>query len=321
MAVLETLLLAASQWRLLIGIFFVNYFTRAVYRWAFHPLAEVPGPWLAGATSWWEVYWQVWRKGQLEFHLRELHKVYGPIIRIGPNSVHISDRDAYERIYHVGTPFGKDEWFYSVAFGPETFFTVPSNEDHRRLRGPLDPFFSRRNVLANMQPTVLDEAEKFTAELDKGTVMDMHRAFRYITTDVITRVAWGYDGEYIKAPPGAAEQTDALCSIPMAAWNRVYFPNFTRLLMLIPPETVAKMDAAFGAFFSLLQTCKKSAQTVKDETVAKAYKYDDHKTIYHALLDPETQTKGQPADVETITNVGFIIYGAAVEVSIFKKRL
>ncbi|KAI0315343.1 hypothetical protein OF83DRAFT_1022687, partial [Amylostereum chailletii] len=53
----------------------------------FHPLSRFPGPKLAAATYWYTTYYDVWKDGSLVEHLVELHKRYGPVVRIGPNDV------------------------------------------------------------------------------------------------------------------------------------------------------------------------------------------------------------------------------------------
>lgn len=48
-----------------------------VYRLYFHPLARFPGPKLASITYWYEFYYDIIRRGQYTFKLRELHEKYG----------------------------------------------------------------------------------------------------------------------------------------------------------------------------------------------------------------------------------------------------
>jgi hypothetical protein len=48
-----------------------------LYRLVFHPIAHFPGPKLAGLTRWYEFYYEIVQKGQMTFHIQELHKKYG----------------------------------------------------------------------------------------------------------------------------------------------------------------------------------------------------------------------------------------------------
>lgn len=49
-----------------------------VYRITLHPLAKFPGPKLAGATFWYEFYYDVWpNRYRYMWKIEELHKKYG----------------------------------------------------------------------------------------------------------------------------------------------------------------------------------------------------------------------------------------------------
>jgi hypothetical protein len=53
------------------------------------PIRHIPGPKLAALTRWYEFYFEVVLKGQYTFHIQELHKRYGPIVRVTPDEVHV----------------------------------------------------------------------------------------------------------------------------------------------------------------------------------------------------------------------------------------
>lgn len=48
-----------------------------VYNIAFHPLRHFPGPVVAGGTSWWRAYIEVFRGKSLTHELFTLHEEYG----------------------------------------------------------------------------------------------------------------------------------------------------------------------------------------------------------------------------------------------------
>ena len=97
-----------------------------LYRITFHPLAKFPGPKIAAMTMWYETYWDVWpHLGRYQWKIQEMHKQYGtwsnlpsyirwhdvgitqslvnrragPVIRINPMHLHISDASFYNTIY------------------------------------------------------------------------------------------------------------------------------------------------------------------------------------------------------------------------------
>jgi len=69
------------------------------------PLRSIPGPFLARFTRLWyclEIY-----KGSFEVVDVELHRKYGPIVRIAPHEYSIDDVDAARTIYGLGNAFVK----------------------------------------------------------------------------------------------------------------------------------------------------------------------------------------------------------------------
>lgn len=69
------------------------------------PLRDIPGPLLARLSRLWYIF--AIYKGNFEFTNIELHKKYGPIVRIAPNEYSIDDYEAAKTIYGHGTAFVK----------------------------------------------------------------------------------------------------------------------------------------------------------------------------------------------------------------------
>ncbi|KUJ23224.1 cytochrome P450 [Mollisia scopiformis] len=128
----------------------------SVYRLYLHPLSKFPGPKLAALTLWYEIYYDVYLDGQYQFHIKELHKTYGPIIRINPFELHINDPSFYEEVY-ASAPRKRDrsEWVMRATGFSDAFFATVPHELHKVRRAAVAPFFSKANV-RKLQP-VLDK--------------------------------------------------------------------------------------------------------------------------------------------------------------------
>lgn len=48
-----------------------------MYRLYFSPIAKFPGPKIAAATSWYEFYYDFFRKGSYIFEIEKMHQEYG----------------------------------------------------------------------------------------------------------------------------------------------------------------------------------------------------------------------------------------------------
>lgn len=116
-----------------------------------------------------EFYYDIVLGGQYVFHLQTLHARYGPIIRINPYEVHISDPLYYDTIYASSASGEKrDIWEWSAKqFGvAQSTLSTIKHDHHRARRAALSPYFSMVNV-RKLQP-VLDERVRQLIERIRG---------------------------------------------------------------------------------------------------------------------------------------------------------
>lgn len=125
-----------------------------------------------------EFYYDVILRGQYTFHIQNLHKKYGPIIRINPYELHISDPTYYDKLYASsasGEKRNKWEW-YTKQFGtPEAMFSTVGHDKHKARRAALNRFFSMASV-RRLQPIVEERVQALVQRL---------RAFKDIKAGVI----------------------------------------------------------------------------------------------------------------------------------------
>lgn len=77
-----------------------------VLRTALKPgLRSIPGPFLAKFTDLWRLR-AVW-KGNFQRAVIDLHRTYGDVVRVGPNTISIADPKAIESIYGLKANFPK----------------------------------------------------------------------------------------------------------------------------------------------------------------------------------------------------------------------
>lgn len=81
-------------------------------------LRNIPGPFITSFTDLWRVYQQNYN-GPFSEILSQLHKKYGPIVRIGPNTVSVADAGAVETIYTLRGEFPKVR---SITLTSKTLF-------------------------------------------------------------------------------------------------------------------------------------------------------------------------------------------------------
>lgn len=66
---------------------------------------SIPGPWLAKVTDLYRVGMVL--RGRFAYELVELHRKYGSAVRLGPDTVSLTDKAVIEDIYGYRTDFAK----------------------------------------------------------------------------------------------------------------------------------------------------------------------------------------------------------------------
>jgi cytochrome P450 len=118
-----------------------------------------------------EFYYDVWLHGRYTFKIEKLHEQYGPVIRITPHSLHVSDPDFYEELYS-GSARIRDKWPRTterMGFEKSAFGTANHNL-HRTRRAALSPYFSKTSV-RRLQPVIDEKLDLLLGRLSdfKGT--------------------------------------------------------------------------------------------------------------------------------------------------------
>lgn len=142
------------------SIILTTYITSLiVYRLFLHPLSTIPGPRRAAITHWYQIYYDVYLRGRFPWYLRSLHATYGPIVRIGPNEVHILDPEFYHVLYTTGKEKRHKNYFALGGFGlPDAVLGTVDHDVHRMRRAALAPYFSTK-AIGGMEPVVLEKLE------------------------------------------------------------------------------------------------------------------------------------------------------------------
>ncbi|KAI0877415.1 cytochrome P450 [Hypoxylon argillaceum] len=161
-----------------------------------HPLAKIPGPRLAAISYWYEVYYDVVLGGQYFKRIRDMHREYGPIIRINPDEVHFNDAEFINNIFPTtGRKTDKPLWVGRRSGTPDSIVATLSHEKHRMRRNSVSTFFSAASV-RRVEPIIKERLERMFERWDKlgrggGAVLKMLMVFQAYASDVVTSYAFG----------------------------------------------------------------------------------------------------------------------------------
>ncbi|KAI0183573.1 cytochrome P450 [Xylaria flabelliformis] len=168
-----------------------------IYRLYFHPLAKFPGPRLAAATGWYETFHDLKSPGgQFMYQLNKLHKTYGPIVRLSPDEVHVSDTAWVDTLLVSSAQGTRDKYVpaASQAGTPQGVFGTSVHNTHRRRRAGLNPLFSK-SCAASAEGLIYDKLDLLIQRIDTQIIRDgcadVRTAFMCFTTDIVSEYCLG----------------------------------------------------------------------------------------------------------------------------------
>jgi cytochrome P450 len=144
--------------------------------------------------------------GTLPFDMLALHKRYGPVVRIGPGELAVSDPRAWKDImgHRGGSSSGgrgegvdemakSDSFYRPDDYMPTDILNAP-REEHALLRRSMAHGFSDRSM-REQQPLIKGYIDLLIQRLrdisHRGEVADMAAWYNYTTFDVIGDLAFG----------------------------------------------------------------------------------------------------------------------------------
>ncbi|KAJ5921026.1 Cytochrome P450 E-class group I [Penicillium verhagenii] len=221
-----------------------------IYTRFFHPLARFPGPFWASVSRAWIVCSVA--SGDPHGTQRLLHAQYGPIVRIAPNELAISDPEAIKVIYGVNSGFVKSDFYLS--------FRAPYIMDHKIHA------MRRRIVNSTYTMPVILQSEKyidtctnmllrqFGQFADERKSLDLFEWMRMYAYDVIGELYFSKMFGLMEAQGdnlGVMKATDTL--IPAMSLSGV-MPTYVRSLFKLSGAFLAETRQAVGALDGLAKS-------------------------------------------------------------------
>ena len=179
-------------------------------------------------------------------------------MRITPDEIHLSDPENYEKIYHVGSRFGRDPSFYG-SFGIDAATFSTSNPDaHRLRRAALNPFFSRRKTL-ELEEVVQQKARKLVSRMqsafDTTRQIELHCGFRAVSVDVITDYALDNSYELLSQPDFGNGFFDLLLWSAVISPFFRQFPVFYRASLAMPVWLAKLVSESLSQLLTYQEVC------------------------------------------------------------------
>ncbi|KAF3939249.1 hypothetical protein ABW19_dt0203342 [Dactylella cylindrospora] len=287
-----------------------------IYRVYFHPLAHIPGPFLAKITDLYSAYYAF--KGVNHYHLYQMHKRYGLMVRYGPNRVSFNSALAIKEIYGSTKPLKKAGGYKALILRgtADSTFSAIDKLRHGRKRRILGYGFSE-TALKSYEPIVQERIGKFCEILTKDSdnegwsqARNMARLCSGLTFDVMAALVFGRPFRILEDEQGLSFVIDAINSggkstgvflqLPTFGKNSLLF-RFRGLfrLLFISPWDLKKiknfltLSAAMARERTERETAKLKREDIKVDGVPK-------RDIFSYILnakDPETGEQLGPEEI------------------------
>ncbi|KAL7936142.1 cytochrome P450 [Trichoderma chlorosporum] len=170
---------------------------RAVYNVTLHPLAGFPGPMTAGASYWYEGYFDLILWGRYTSEILRMHEKYGPVVRINPDELHCNDPHFADEIFPIGArKRNKPAHQLRSLEGDITFsgFGTADHNLHKLRRAPLTKIFSKLQI-NKLEPEIHKAVhllcDKLLGYAGTKEPFDLTSAYSCFTSDVIAEYCFG----------------------------------------------------------------------------------------------------------------------------------
>lgn len=302
-------------------LFFVRVFCRLVYNLYFHPLRRFPGPILAAASKLYESYFDLLKGqgGQYVYRVDRMHDIYGPIVRITPDELHIRDVEYFDTLYTLRKDRDKDPQHTQIFGTPLSLFGSELHEAHKARRSAINPFFSRSSVL-RLEPVIKGKVQKMCDNVSesskRGELVHLRQAFVAVTVDIVTEYSFAECAGTLDRPDFSPDWESMMNGVTEGVPLAKAIPGIVQVMQSLPSKFLRFINPLMGSFSEYQAIIRHQVKHVRAE-FAKYASHDverpklPHATIFHTLL--ESPLPPYERSEERLTQEGIGLISAASE--------
>ncbi|PVH72518.1 putative P450 monooxygenase [Cadophora sp. DSE1049] len=274
-----------------IGLFVLYYAWKVVYRLHLSPLSHVPGRKLAAASNLYAFYHDTVRGGQYIWEVEEMHKQFGPIVRISPVEVHVNDPEFIDQVFAgSGKRREKGQLTLNGLGATPTAIGTRDHSLHRSRRAALNTFFSAAKI-RRLGPMIHEVLDQIFQRLDQHRRADMpvnfNLLYRAATHDLIADYAFGQGSVCFSRSDLNQPYFDSYHHMVMNWHFGTYFPSVGRVFRRLPPSVVKKVMPTALPFINLIGLAIEKINRIRSTAAVS-----EETTIFHGLLQsnlPESE--------------------------------
>ncbi|KAI9663816.1 MAG: hypothetical protein M1821_007306 [Bathelium mastoideum] len=268
-------------WTALMSVIaFVIY--SAIWRLYLSPIAQFPGPRFAALTDLYEMYYSNWLGGKYVFKIAEMHKQYGPIVRISPSELHIGDPAKFLGLKN------------SMA-------ATVDHDTHRIRRVALLPSFSTSYV-RKLQPVIQERLNVLLQRIvdfkDTNQTVNANCMYAALSNDLVQLFTFGEHSYKLETPDFDSTERDASLNGVMSFHVTKRLPWLNDIMMALPQSLIKHVNHALSSFVQQKHTTRQKVEKLAampvDEWAGK-----DTQPVARSLLD----SAKLPSDERTVDRV------------------
>ncbi|MCJ1358491.1 MAG: hypothetical protein MMC33_008491 [Icmadophila ericetorum] len=280
----------------------VTYWVALIVQRLFYSrISHIPGPKLAAASTLYQAYYDFFpHRGRFLWKCIDLHKKYGPIIRIGPDEVHVDDPSFYSEMYSSATHRRNKSalWYWmdgTGEFGDLSAFMTMDHNLHRMRRSGLGTYFSKRMV-NELEPRIRDKVlllrKRMLERAATREPVDLKDAYGAMTLDVISMYCFGQSiGSLDDAQLGKRWNDLMGSGVRLQPFLRS-FPNIARLVLALPKQ-VTNLVPLYREATDFIGTAAALTRTAMDEAIHDTSKWPrleevPQTTVLHSIIQSDT---------------------------------
>lgn len=219
-----------------------------IYRLYLHPLAKYKGPKLFALTNLVQIRYVL--RGEWAPKVLELHKQYGPVVRVAPNEISYVKEEAWNDIYKAHR--GEDQLRKAMPVNTRAkpgLFSQPDDQVHQALRKRLSPLMSDRGV-RDKEVVLMEKVAFMIKQLQDQTAstIDICPWYQAVSSDIVGYFMSKEDfgalakGQPISIHAANMKQIEGL-AIGTAFSKNFFLRNILVKRKKIPPYTAYEMVA------------------------------------------------------------------------------
>ncbi|OAP59248.1 hypothetical protein AYL99_06546 [Fonsecaea erecta] len=159
----------------------------------YRKLSSIPGPFLASFTDLWRAYAQNY--GVIATTLIKLHEKHGPLVRIGPNTIHVSDPAAVSTIYTNHGEFKKADSYSPLRVPTSRGKSIGSvidmqdEEGNTLLKRGVGNAFATKTLL-DYEHSVDETVNELARTIIEVPEFDLFKTMQFFQLDMLTQLAF-----------------------------------------------------------------------------------------------------------------------------------